>query len=196
MKHKQSSKRNSLRIIGGELRSRKIDFPDIEALRPTSDRIRETLFNWLQDCIRASECLDLFAGSGALGIEALSRGAQRTVFVESNHQAYAALQENLQRLKLDKGEAINAEAAQWQKNCGNTAQQFDIVFLDPPFFDDNIYEVCGWLDLCGCLKPKSKVYVESGLQLEDSDLPENWTRLKHKQAGQVYYYLFEVNTKS
>jgi len=196
MKNQQSSKRNSLRIIGGELRSRKIGFPDIEALRPTSDRIRETLFNWLQDCIRASECLDLFAGSGALGIEALSRGAQRAVFVESNRQVYAALQENLQRLNLENGEAINAEAAQWQKTCGDTAQQFDIVFLDPPFSDDNIYEVCGRLDGCGCLKSKSKVYVESGLQLEDSDLPKNWTRFKHKQAGQVYYYLFEVNSKS
>src|SRR6202044_1338078 len=123
--------RNSVRIIAGTWRGRRIHFPDMPALRPTPDRVRETLFNWLQHSIVDSRCLDLFAGSGALGLEALSRGAKEVVFVEQAQQAARALQAELQRLGgTPRARILEQGAARYLRG---PAQPFDVIFLDPPF---------------------------------------------------------------
>ncbi|TPW17985.1 MAG: methyltransferase, partial [Halothiobacillaceae bacterium] len=121
--------RNSLRIIGGTWRSRRLEFPTVEQLRPTPDRVRETLFNWLQHRIGGARCLDLFAGSGALGFEALSRGANEVVFVEIDPAAVQALRANAQRLQADNAQIIHEEALRY---LAKPADPFDIIFLDPP----------------------------------------------------------------
>ena len=126
--------RNSVRIIGGGWRGRRITFPDVPGLRPTPDRVRETLFNWLQHDIAGARCLDLFAGSGALGLEALSRGAKELVFVEQSVAASRALQEQLARLGAERrSQVVEMGAARYLRGA---APAFDIVFLDPPFGRD------------------------------------------------------------
>src|ERR1700754_5153054 len=130
-----------IRVIGGTLRNSRIEVPDLPGLRPTSDRVRETLFNWLQPVIEGSRCLDLFAGTGALGLEALSRGAASVTFVEREPRLAAALQANLSRLKAG-GEVIGDDAARWLKGSG---KPFDLVFLDPPFVLD------AWTGIAGLL---------------------------------------------
>src|SRR5450432_2048001 len=123
--------RNSVRIIGGEWRGRRINFPDIPGLRPTPDRVRETLFNWLQQAVAGARCLDLFAGSGALGLEALSRGAKALAFVEQAVPAARALREQLMRLgATSRAQVFEMGAARFLRSAG---EPFDIVFLDPPF---------------------------------------------------------------
>ena len=190
MKIHKTGRQNSLRIIGGSFRRRKINFPDIEGLKPTSDRTRETLFNWLQDCIQASRCIDLFAGSGALGIEALSRGAERAVFIEKNKSAAKAIEHNLKMLGLENGEVSNSETLRWLQTASEGKAKFNIAFIDPPFVDD-ICRVCNELAVSNFLQTSSKIYVESGVELLEADLPENWIKLKQKKAGKVHYYLFE-----
>jgi 16S rRNA (guanine966-N2)-methyltransferase len=125
-----SGSRNSVRIIGGGWRGRRVNFPDVPGLRPTPDRVRETLFNWLQHAVAGARCLDLFAGSGALGLEALSRGATTLVFVEQAVAAARALQEQLIRFGgSPKARVVEMGAARYLRT---PAPAFDIVFLDPP----------------------------------------------------------------
>lgn len=190
MKRLKTGRQNSLRIIGGSLRRRKITFPDTEGLKPTSDRVRETLFNWLQDSIKASTCIDLFAGSGALGIEALSRGAERAVFIEKDTAAAKAIEQNLNRLGLETGEVTKCEAIRWLQSTKLVKAKFTIAFIDPPFVDD-ICQVCNQLANSDFLQVSGKIYIEAGAQLPEADLPGNWMKLKQKKAGQVHYYLFE-----
>jgi 16S rRNA (guanine966-N2)-methyltransferase len=182
--------RNSVRIIGGGWRGRRVSFPDIPGLRPTPDRVRETLFNWLQHAISGARCLDLFAGSGALGLEALSRGAKQLVFVEQAVAAARALQEQLVRFGGEgRGQVVEMGAARYLRSG---AQAFDIVFLDPPFGRDALAEYVPLLDAGLWLKPGALVYLENEKQAGVPPLPAHWQLLKSKSAGEVGYHLARV----
>jgi 16S rRNA (guanine966-N2)-methyltransferase len=182
--------RNSVRIIGGGWRGRRVSFPDIPGLRPTPDRVRETLFNWLQHAISGARCLDLFAGSGALGLEALSRGAKQLVFVEQAVAAARALQEQLVRLGGEaRGQVVEMGATRYLRAV---PQAFDIVFLDPPFGRDALAEYIPLLDAGQWLKPGALVYLENEKQAGVPPLPAHWQLLKSKSAGEVGYHLARV----
>ena len=185
-----SGSRNSVRIIGGGWRGRRVSFPDIPGLRPTPDRVRETLFNWLQERIAGARCLDLFAGSGALGLEALSRGAKELVFVEQAVAAARALREQLIRF----GGQARAQVAEMgaARYLRSVPQAFDIVFLDPPFGRDALAEYVPMLDEGQWLKPGSLVYLENEKRAGVPPLPAHWQLLKSKSAGEVGYHLARV----
>jgi 16S rRNA (guanine966-N2)-methyltransferase len=176
-----------LRIIAGKWRSRKLAFPDQEKLRPTPDRVRETLFNWLQAEMPGSCCLDLFAGSGALGLEAASRGAEAVVMIEQQHDAAAALSHNINLLDADNIELIVADALEW---LIRDKRVFDIVFLDPPYRSGMLGPCCEILENGNILAENAKIYVEHALGDEDIVIPENWVCVKNKTAGQVAYKLY------
>jgi 16S rRNA (guanine966-N2)-methyltransferase len=183
--------RNSVRIIGGVWRGRRIHFPDMPALRPTPDRVRETLFNWLQHSIAGARVLDLFAGSGALGLEALSRGAAQAVFVEQFPPAARALQEQLVRFGgAAKGRILEMGAARFLRTPG---EPFDLAFLDPPFGSNALDEYIPLLDAGNWLKPDGLVYFENERTAGVPALPAHWELLKSKSAGEVGYHLVRVN---
>jgi 16S rRNA (guanine966-N2)-methyltransferase len=183
--------RNSVRIIAGTWRGRRIHFPDMPALRPTPDRVRETLFNWLQHSIAETRCLDLFAGSGALGLEALSRGAREVVFVEQFPAAARTLQEHLVRFGgAAKGRILEMGAARFLRTPG---EPFDLAFLDPPFGANALAEYIPLLDGGGWLKPGGLVYLENERTAGVPALPAHWEVLKSKSAGEVGYHLVRVN---
>ncbi len=182
-------KSSSCRIIGGKWRSRKILFDDAQGLRPTTDRIRETVFNWLLPYIHQSCCLDVFAGSGVLGFEALSRGAQSLVFIEQNVKTVTRLKENITSLEADSVSIFNQDALLWLQ-AAKCEQKFDLVFLDPPFHSNLLAECCVLLNNSGCLADNAIIYVEHNIGSK-FEPPENWFSLKQKKAGQVAYKLFE-----
>lgn len=175
----------SVRVIGGHWRSRRISFPDLPQLRPTPDRVRETLFNWLAPIIDGARCLDLFAGSGALGIEALSRGAEQVVFIEQSHPIAVNLREQLGRLEAQHTRVIEDDAVHYLES---TQEQFDIVFLDPPYASDLLIRIFELLEKRSLLRPNARVYIE---QRNDANLalPPTWDLLRSKRAGQVSYHL-------
>ena len=181
----------SVRIIGGVLRSRKISFPDAAGLRPSADRVRETLFNWLQMEIPAARVLDLFAGSGALGFEAASRGASSVVMVEKAKPAANALRDNRDALATTAVQIVEADALIWLRRDAGT-QRFDLVFLDPPFDANQHYEAAYTLAESGCLAPGALVYIESAEPLDEAVLPSNWTGRKIKRAGAVHSTLLQA----
>ena len=182
--------RNSVRIIAGAWRGRRIHFPDMPALRPTPDRVRETLFNWLQHSIAETRCLDLFAGSGALGLEALSRGAREVVFVEQFPAAAHALQEQLVRFGgAAKGRILRMGAARFLRTPG---EPFDVAFLDPPFGTNALAEYIPLLDGGGWVNPNGLVYLENERSAGIPALPAHWEMLKSKSAGEVGYHLVRV----
>jgi 16S rRNA (guanine966-N2)-methyltransferase len=185
------SGRNSVRIIAGAWRGRRVHFPDMPALRPTPDRVRETLFNWLQPSIAGTRCLDLFAGSGALGLEALSRGASEVVFVEQFPAAARTLQEQLVRLGGgSKGRVMEMGAARFLRT---PPKAFDIVFLDPPFGTNALAEYVPMLDSGQWLAAGSLVYLENERSAGVPSLPAHWELLKSKSAGEVGYHLARIN---
>ena len=190
---KAPSSRNSVRIIGGSWRGRRINFPDIPGLRPTPDRVRETLFNWLQHEIAGARCLDLFAGSGARGLEALSRGAKELVFVEQAVAAARGLQEQLTRL----GGASKAQVAEMgaTRFLRTPARPFDIAFLDPPYGREALAEYVPMLDTGNWLKVGGLVYLENEKTAGAPVLPPHWELLKSKAAGEVGYHLARVNAR-
>ena len=180
---------NQLRIIGGEWRGRKLRFPDAPNLRPTPDRVRETIFNWLAPMIHGARCLDLFAGSGALGLEALSRGAAFTTFVDSHKKVTQALIDHLDLLKANEhAEVIQIDSVKFLKN---TAQPYDLVFLDPPYHLDFMQKVIPLLEMNGWLTDNAMLYLEIEKRQSLPELPENWKMLKEKTAGEVSYFLFQ-----
>lgn len=180
---------NQLRIIGGEWRGRKLRFPDAPNLRPTPDRVRETIFNWLAPMIQGARCLDLFAGSGALGLEALSRGAAFTTFVDSHKKATQALQSHLDLLGAnDKADVVQLDSV---KFLNNPAQAYDLVFLDPPYHLDFMEKVVPLLEEHGWLAENTRVYLEIEKRQSLPELPANWQKLKEKTAGEVNYFLFQ-----
>lgn len=180
-------KPNQLRIIAGAWRGRKLCFPERIGLRPTPDRVRETVFNWLAPIMPGARCLDLFAGSGALGFEAASRGAARVVMVERDAQAVRHLQENVVTLAAAQVQVVAAEAGNY---LAGTATPFDIVLLDPPYDRPELLAACcAQLESGSWLSAQARIYLEmrgdSGLPA----LPANWQLVRSKQAGQVAYHL-------
>lgn len=182
--------KNKLAIIAGEWRSRQLIFEDSPGLRPTSARFRETLFNWLQNDIISSQCLDLYAGSGALGFEAASRGAKSVVMVENNLQTCRLIKENIVKLSAQQIKIIREDAF---KFLAGDPTQFNLVFLDPPFTKDLLIESCQWLEDNNWLTSSAKIYIEVESELSLNNIPANWHCLKNKNAGNVGYYLFERN---
>ncbi len=188
-----SSGRNSVRIIAGTWRGRRINFPDIPGLRPTPDRVRETLFNWLQHDVAGARCLDLFAGSGALGLEALSRGAKELVFVEQAVAAARGLTEQLTRLGVTgRAQVMEMGATRFLRT---PAQPFDIAFLDPPFGREALAEYVPMLDTGNWLKEGGLVYLENEKAAGVPVLPPHWEMLKSKAAGEVGYHLARVGSR-
>ena len=190
-KRNQANKTRSgrLRIVAGNWRSRLLDIADAPGLRPTSERIRETLFNWLAPHIHGARCLDLFAGTGALGLEALSRGAKRAVFVESSPRAVATLNANIEVLNAADATVVDMDAFRYLRQA--TTDKFDLLFLDPPFADGLIAEVCQLLEKSGVLADKCLIYIEQDRSGTAAALPERWQVLKDKTAGNVRYMLVQ-----
>ncbi len=172
-----------MRIIGGEYRSRLIDFPDAEGLRPTPDRVRETLFNWLGQTLHGKRCLDLFAGSGALGFEAASRGAAQVVMVEKNRKVWQFLQDNIKKLGCINMALHCADGLEF---ANRESGQYDVIFLDPPFAADYLPKLLPLL--AARLAADGVVYVESGTELEPGAA---WQVLKRARAGAVHYQLIK-----
>ena len=176
------SNKAGVRIIAGEYRGRRIAVPDRPGLRPTPDRVRETLFNWLGQSLDGLACLDLFAGSGALGFEAASRGAARVVMVEHDRAAFALLRKTRELFAARQVELVLDDAYAYLKRA---TERFDVVFLDPPFGQNALP---GALErLAGRLAPAARVYVESERPVEG----DAWRELKRARAGQVSYQLLE-----
>lgn len=175
-----------IRIVGGSLRNSRLDVPDLPGLRPTPERVRETLFNWLVPAIHGARCLDLCAGTGALGIEALSRGAAGVQFVERDARAAQALRANLVRLKADAGQVAVLDAGLFLQGM---AQPYDLVFLDPPFALDLWPALARQLEQGGWLAAQGWVYVESPRGLVPA-LPPNWQLHREGQAGEVRFALY------
>jgi len=198
-KHSTKSKAQPLttqgevRIIAGKWRSRKITFTPVDGLRPSPSRIRETLFNWLTNDLPTSHCLDLFAGSGVLGFEALSRGAETVTLVEINRQAAKQLLTNKVQLGADDLQIIEQDATQLKQFAKRLKNKIDIVFCDPPFSKGLVQPLFNSLEQVGILQVSAKIYVETEKNLTELDLPENWNLLKEKVAGDVRYRLFERN---
>ncbi|WP_435628654.1 16S rRNA (guanine(966)-N(2))-methyltransferase RsmD [Candidatus Ferrigenium straubiae] len=167
--------------MGGELRSRTIGFPDAEGLRPTPDRVRETLFNWLGQTLHGRTCLDLFAGSGALGFEAASRGAERVVMVEKNPAVFRALRDNIEKLACANVFAYCQDGLEF---AARDAHRYDVIFLDPPFKSGCLPRLLEILPQH--LNQNGRVYVESG---DAIDAAPPWQAVKSGKAGQVYYQL-------
>jgi 16S rRNA (guanine966-N2)-methyltransferase len=182
-----------LRIIGGMWRGRKLRFPPSPEIRPTPDRVRETLFNWLAARLPGARCLDLFAGSGALGLESLSRGAAHVTFVERDAAAARELRARLSEWGATSAEVEHGDALRFLGSGGSAAggigQPFDIVFLDPPFDSDFLTLAADRLENGGWLAPGALIYVECPARTGLPPLPPAWTATKAKQAGEVGYHL-------
>jgi len=191
-RQKQSarSKSGRLRIVAGIWRSRFLDIAEVEGLRPTSERIRETLFNWLAPTLHGSRCLDLYAGTGALGLEALSRGAGEAIFVERSAVAARQLQKNIDVLDARGATVVTQGALDYLQR--EAPRSFDVVFLDPPFADDLLEETCRLLAAQDLLAAGARVYLEQDRAKPEPRLPDNWKIKKNKTAGNVRYMLAMV----
>lgn len=175
-----------IRIIGGQYRGKKLHFPNAAGLRPTPDRVRETLFNWLMHSIRDARCLDAFAGSGALGLEAFSRGAAHVTFVEQSPQVHANLLKITHSFNSPRLNLLKTDARQY---LHSSTEQFDIIFLDPPFTLNYLPECVAHIEQNTILVPGGLLYLESSTTLEMNE--KLWRQVKFKKAGQVFYGLFE-----
>jgi 16S rRNA (guanine966-N2)-methyltransferase len=176
-----------LRIIGGTWRGRKLRFPASAAIRPTPDRVRETLFNWLRAQVPGAHCLDLFAGSGALGLEALSRGAAHVTFVEQDAAAAAALRALLTQWQAAAAQVVHSDALRYLARATHAC---DIVFLDPPFTAALLERAAALLEEHAWLKAGALIYVECAAREGLPALPGSWQALKAERAGEVGYHLF------
>lgn len=192
--HKRKTRLNGapqqVRIIGGNWKGRLLPVTQKPGLRPTPNRIRETVFNWLQMHIEGSDCLDLFAGSGALGFEAASRGAAQITLIEKD----AAIAQQLkQQVEVFKAKNISIQQADGLNFPQSTEKQFDLVFLDPPFNQIDLEELLAKLVISSSLKPSAKVYVEAPLGQLPKVLPDNWTWSRQAKASQVEYGLIATD---
>lgn len=175
-----------VRIIAGEWRGRKLKVPEVPGLRPTPDRVRETVFNWLSQKVAGARCLDLFAGSGAFGFECLSRGASYVEMVDQSAKVVALLQEELILFKSDKASIYQAVVPNGLKPVN---QPFDLVFLDPPYQAHLLLPTCEYLESHGYLSQSATIYLEANVEMKEAQLPSNWRMVKALKAGQVYYHL-------
>jgi len=190
--YKSEKKRSGqFRVIGGSWRSRRLSFPDIDGLRPTTDRVRETVFNWLSADVPGSKVLDLFGGSGSLGFEALSRGAEQLLFVEMNRDAVQALRDNIALLGAN-AEVVQNDALAWLRSASNS---FDLVFLDPPFRQDLLAPAIALLDERAIISTGAKVYIEQESEAPLPETPSQWRLVKEAKAGQVSYLLYEISAR-
>jgi 16S rRNA (guanine966-N2)-methyltransferase len=187
---KRAAQSRVLRIIGGRHRGRRLQFPPGVEIRPTPDRVRETLFNWLQPRIAGARVLDLFAGSGALGLEALSRGAGHVWFVEQSRRAAEAIEAVAREWRETSLTVARADAVRWLEHRPAAAPFFEIVFLDPPYDSDLLSAAATALARSGALAPDARIYVERRARDELPALPEGWKELRAGQAGEVGYHLF------
>lgn len=185
------TKSNSIRIIAGQWRGRRLPVLEHEGLRPSTDRVRETLFNWLMHEVHGSRCLDLFAGSGALGLECLSRGAQSVLFVESDRHVSRQLQRNLETLNtLQRGQVLQQNALDVINK--QATEPFDLVFLDPPFDSDLLTQVMPLLSQNAWLAENALVYVEQPSKQDPQTTPVGWSVYKEGKAGYSRYTLYSV----
>ncbi len=183
-----------LRIVAGKWRSRLLLIANVPGLRPTSERIRETLFNWLTPTIHGARCLDLFAGTGALGLEALSRGAAEATFVENSPIAAATLRDNIEALDAAlAADVCQMDACDYLQSA--TRGEFDIVFVDPPFAADMHEDLCRLLAEARVLSDNAWIYLEEGRAKPAAALPRGWQRMKTKNAGNVRYSLVKADTR-
>lgn len=187
----ESRASGQIRIIAGDWRRRNLAFPAVDGVRPTPDRVRETLFNWLADAIPGARCLDLFAGSGALGLEALSRGARNLVFVDSSRALTRALKDNLSTLGARNTHVLTRDALDFLA-AETPEAPFQVVFLDPPFRQGWVETLCQMLSDKGWVDSGSYVYLEHEKEVANPPVPAGWQLSRRKTAGQVVYSLFEV----
>jgi 16S rRNA (guanine(966)-N(2))-methyltransferase RsmD len=180
-----SKKQNVVRINAGEWRSRLLKFPDAEGLRPTPERVRQTVFNWLGQDLTGLRCLDLFAGTGVMGFEALSRNAKMAVLVEKTSAVFKAILENKATLKADAAEVFNTDALSF---LGKNRQLFDVIFLDPPYNQGLLAKVLPLLP--AHLNPDGFVYAEAEYAIEPDDV---WQVVKQSKAGNVFYHLLKLH---
>ncbi|MGX9463418.1 16S rRNA (guanine(966)-N(2))-methyltransferase RsmD [Shewanella sp. A14] len=186
---KKNTSSGQVRIISGQWRSRKLPIHDLEGLRPTTDRVRETLFNWLANDIRGARVLDCFAGSGALGLEALSRYASFATMIELQKNAAHQLTQNLATLQCQNAQVINADSL--QELAKGAPSGFDIVFIDPPFRKDLANKTIDLLMQHQWLNANALIYVETESEISAFHVPATWVALKEKHAGQVCYRLYQ-----
>ena len=181
-----------LRIIAGQWRSRQFSFPMAAGLRPTPNRVRETLFNWLVPYVEGARVLDAFTGSGALFLEALSRGAGSALALDLSHAAISRLREHLQPLRCDNGQLLTTDALRYLQQQATTP--FDLVFLDPPFGQDLLLPAGTLLEDQGWLAADAWIYTESEHPPSSLGLPGNWRLHRKQKAGQVHYALWQRRT--
>lgn len=179
---------SKLRIIGGDWRSRQLPILDLDGLRPTTDRVRETVFNWLNFEIPGARCLDLFSGSGALGFESLSRGAKSCTFVELNRAVAQQIKHNLVSLNSDHGDVVNSDAIAY---LHTPPSAYDVIFLDPPFRKGLLDKILPLLS-DEWVKPNGYIYIERESEQALSALPAHWQLEKEKRAGQLTYALYRA----
>ncbi len=186
-KKPQTPAAGQIRLIGGQWRGRKLPVPHSPGLRPTTDRVRETLFNWLAPVIQGARCLDCFAGSGALGIEALSRYAGSATLLEFEKPVAQQLERNLALLNAQQGKVVNVNTLNWLAKNGTP---YDVIFLDPPFRKGILQDTLGLLDANGWLADEAWIYIESEVEHGPIPVPARWRLHREKIAGQVAYRLY------
>lgn len=179
-----------IRVISGQFRGRKLPVKNVEGLRPTTDRIKETVFNWLMQDTRDATVLDCFAGSGGLGFEALSRFAKNTTFIELDVLAAKQIEQNICTLNLNNAQVVQTNSLSYlaQKNIN---QPFDLVFVDPPFRKNLAQSSCDLLENNQWLSQDALIYVEVEIELSNFSPPNNWLLIKEKKAGQVFCQLYQ-----
>ena len=183
-------KQATTKIIGGSLRGSKLPYKLNKSIRPTESKTKETLFNWLLNNLEGKTCLDMFAGTGSLGIEALSRGAEKVVFVEKQKSQTDSLKSNLERLKVQQSShVLNANV--FSVDFDNLPYQFDLLFLDPPFRENLIQRSLDFIKSKNILSPKALIYLECEKELNLIEITEGLNLLKESKGGQTHYCLYE-----
>lgn len=181
-----------VRIIAGKWRGRKLAVKNLDGLRPTTDRVKETVFNWLAPSLYQAKCLDIFAGTGSLGLEALSRQASHVTFVELDKIAAEQIREHFSLLDAKNATLHNTDAISYLSKQGEC---FDLVFIDPPFRKDLLCDVIHHLEHNGWLAENALIYIEAEKELSALEVPMNWKILKEKHAGQVSFRLYQREMK-
>lgn len=188
---KQSKSTGTIRIIAGKHRGRRLPVVNAEGLRPTTDRVKETVFNWLMPYMQGARCLDCFSGAGSLGFEALSRGASQVTMLELNKSAANQLKANKKLLSADNCDVFLTDSLSFLSVRPEKA--YDLVFIDPPFRQSLVEKVIRLLEK-GWLAPNALIYIEQEAEAAQAPIPENWQQIKDKKMGQVYYQLYQVSS--